>query len=234
MWMRTDWTSGGYRLSKRHVCCSRQRTDSINSARSLCATIRRPPTSLTCGWKRRAGQSVSDHLGLGRAVRHSQLMGDERFRPFIIVHELGHLIYDLFDEYVGDGGAAECLGGTTSNACIMESSASDGDRFGNAGGGGPLVSGRVRRFCVTSNHDPDGDTRQDQRRAEACWISMRDNHPDLSVPAGFPVGADQADADAIAWTVLQSDPRFALVIDRSGSMQGNKLAQAKIGAEFAR
>jgi von Willebrand factor type A domain/IgA Peptidase M64 len=179
-----------------------------------------------------AGQSFSDHLGLGRAGKHSQLMGDERFRPFIIVHELGHLLYDLFDEYTGDGGAAECLGGTTANACFMEGGASDGDRFGNAGGGGALVSGRIRRFCVTSNHDPDGDTRQEQRRSEACWISMGDNYPDLSVPVGLPVGADPADADAITWVVLESDPRFALVIDRSGSMQGNKLTQAKIGADW--
>ena len=114
------------------------------------------------------GASSSSH-GFAVPGEHSTLMADERFRPFIILHEFAHYAYDVFDEYAGDAGAAECIGGTTANACIMEVGFAQGDRFGATGQGGALVEGRVKHFCVASNHDPDGDTRQDARRGHSCW-----------------------------------------------------------------
>ncbi|MCD2443052.1 VWA domain-containing protein [Agromyces sp. SYSU K20354] len=178
------------------------------------------------------GRSVSAVDALGSETAHMTLYGDERFKPFIVIHEFGHYGYGVYDEYNGSAGAAECIGGTTSDACIMESAWSDGDRFGNAATGGALVSGRVSEFCVAGNHDPDGDTDQDEVHGVACWQTMVANHPGLTVPAGTPSAPAPGGAGTITWVVLAPEQRYVLVIDRSGSMQGNKIDQALIGSDW--
>lgn len=179
------------------------------------------------------GPSASSHK-FGRAGEHCTLMADERFRPFIILHEFSHYAYDVFDEYTNAPGDAdaECIGGSTSNACIMESSAMDGDRFGNNGEGGPLVQGRVREYCVASNHDPDGDTRQHVRRGHSCWESMVVRFPDLVAPTDIPSSSSPGTVPNINWIVLEDEQRVLLVVDRSASMAGGKLQEAQIGAHW--
>jgi len=178
------------------------------------------------------GRSSSAVRGLGSETAHMTLYGDERFKPFIIVHEFGHYGYGVYDEYEGSAGAAECIGGTTSDACIMESSWTDGDRFGNSATGGALVTGRVSEFCVPGNHDSDSDTYQDEQRGVACWSTMTSTFPGLTAPAGTPTAAAPGGAGAINWVVLAPEQRYVLVIDRSGSMQGNKMAQALVGSTW--
>lgn len=177
------------------------------------------------------GQSGSSHR-FGTVGEHCTLMADERFKPFIVLHEFSHYAYDVFDEYAGPSGNAECIGGSVSNACIMESSFMDGDRFGNNGGGGALVPGRVREYCVASNHDPDGDTRQHARRGHSCWESMVVRFPDLVAPTGTPSSSSPGTVPNLKWTVLEDEQRVMLVIDRSASMAGGKLQEAQIGSHF--
>lgn len=176
------------------------------------------------------GSGSSHHYG--QLGEHSTLMADERFRPFIILHEFSHYAYDVFDEYAGSGGSADCIGGNTANACIMESSWLDGDRFGNNGAGGALIEGRVKHFCVPENHDPDGDTRQDQRRNQSCWESMVGRFPTLTMPASAPLTQSPGNVPQIVWTILAPEQRYLLVVDRSGSMAGNKLMNAKDGCHW--
>lgn len=160
------------------------------------------------------------------------LYGDERHKPFIVIHEFGHYGYGVYDEYEGSAGAAECIGGTTSDACVMESSWADGDRFGNSATGGALVTGRVSEFCVAGNHDADSDTYQDEQRGVSCWQTMTSTFPGLTAPAGTPTGAAPGGAGAINWVILAPEQRYVLIIDRSGSMQGNKMAQALVGSTW--
>ena len=178
------------------------------------------------------GRSSAAIRGLGSETAHMTLYGDERFKPFVVVHEFGHYGYGVYDEYEGSAGPAECIGGTTSDACIMESAWSDGDRFGNSATGGALVTGRVSEFCVAGNHDPDSDSYQDEQRGVACWQTMTTTFPGLTAPAGTPVAADPGGAGAINWVVLAPEQRYLLVIDRSGSMLGNKMAQALVGSTW--
>lgn len=184
-----------------------------------------------CWLMEAAGRSVSSH-GFAQPGEHCTLMADERFKPFIILHEFSHYAYDVFDEYAGDGGAAECIGGTTENACILESSWTDGDRFGAGGDGGPLVEGRVKHYCVASNHDPDGDTRQDQRRNQSCWESMVGRFPDLVMPSSPPSTSSAGNVPNIGWVILAPERRYMLVVDRSGSMTGAKLREAQAGCHW--
>lgn len=176
------------------------------------------------------GESSSRHGGIGRPGIFAHLWGDERMHPFIVVHELGHLLYHLHDEYDSASSlGTACVGGSTSDACIMEGSVNDGDRFDVDGA---LIIGRMRRFCVASNHDPDQDTRQDSNHNESCWETMGGAGFDLIIPDDLPFGADPNDAEPPSFLQLVTVPRFAIVLDRSGSMVGEKLQQAKIGAHF--
>jgi hypothetical protein len=114
----------------------------------------------------------------------------------------------------------------------MEAGWGDGDRFGGNATGGALVAGRVSEFCVAGNHDPDSDTDQDRVRGQSCWETMVATFPGLTAPGGTPTGPAPGGASAIDWVVLQPEQRFVLVIDRSGSMQGNKLTEARFGADW--
>lgn len=210
-----DATDGQHRLGTVWVC------NNSSGGRNADAWLLEPD-----------GRSVSAISGLGSETAHMTLYGDERFKPFIIIHEFGHYAYGVFDEYEGSAGPAECIGGTTSDACIMETGWGDGDRFGNTATGGALVSGRVSEFCVAGNHDPDNDTYQDEQRGGACWPTMVATFPGLTAPAGTPAAAAPGGAGAINWVVLAPEQRYVLVIDRSGSMQGNKIAQALVGSAW--
>lgn len=178
------------------------------------------------------GRSSSAVDALGNETAHMTLYGDERFKPFIVIHEFGHYGYGVYDEYAGSGGDAECVGGTTSDACIMEAGWGSGDRFGNSATGGALVTGRVSEFCVSGNHDPDSDSYQDEIHGESCWQTIVDNYPGMTIPAGTPTAAAPGGAGTISWVVLAPEQRFVLVIDRSGSMLGNKMQQALTGSDW--
>ncbi|HEX8103181.1 MAG TPA: VWA domain-containing protein [Solirubrobacteraceae bacterium] len=166
--------------------------------------------------------------GLGVAGAHMTLYGDERFRPFVILRLFAPYAYGVWDEWFGPGGApAGCLDDGTSDACIMEGPWDEGDRFGDHGTGGALVSGRYRRFCTAGNHDPDHDTLQEARHHESCWATMVAAFPELDQPPAAP------SFTGIDWVLVSPGQRFVLVVDRSGSMgDEDKLAQARFGAQW--
>ena len=180
------------------------------------------------------GRSNSPCPGLGRGSVHQTLFADERFKPFVLLHEFGHYAYGVFDEYCGttaDDGLS-CIGGSTSDACIMETAWNEGDRFGDNGNGGPLVPGRVSEFCVPGNHDPNNDTYQSTKNHESCWQTMVAAFPGLSLPSGTPTANPPAGAGSITWTILEEQQQFVLVLDRSGSMAGPKIGETRFGADW--
>src|SRR6266511_3654933 len=133
------------------------------------------------------GLSLSDVSGLGTPSGHMTLCGDERFKPAVIVQQFAPYAYGLYDEYSGPGRMpAECIGGTTSDACIMEASWPDGDRFGADGTGGPLVTGRISEFCVADNHDPDRNTNQEHAHGQSCWETIVHAFPAMTAPIPKP------------------------------------------------
>lgn len=180
------------------------------------------------------GRSSAGGLGaLGTETTHMTLYGDERHKPFVVLHELVHYLYGPADEYSGSAGDAECIGaGPPNDACVMERGWWEGDRFGNDATGGALVTGAFNELCVASNHDSDGDTYQDSIWGQSCWQTMVASFPGLTGPAGIPAGPAPAGASAINWVLLAPDERFILALDRSGSMQGEKFADAQFGATW--
>jgi von Willebrand factor type A domain len=129
--------------------------------------------------------------------------------------------------------AAECSNVANSRYCIMEKSRGAAGTL-NASGAWTPATNPVIEFCSNSNHDPDLDTQQESRNNDSCWetIVIRPGYTGLSAPdpaaAGPTTGFTAPD-----WIVLDKQPRFAVMVDRSGSMsQGNKMPDARHGAVF--
>jgi Mg-chelatase subunit ChlD len=159
------------------------------------------------------------------AEGHGTLGFDEKDFPFIIVHEFGHYGYDCGDEYQGDGCTAEVA------SCIMESEKNQGDRFE----AGAFVEGDVVEWCVEANHDPNGDTKQDDydyggETGHSCWYAIN-FHWGAAMPSAIPDGTRTTGADPVDIVVLEKQTRIALVLDRSGSMSGAAITEAQIGAD---
>ena len=178
-----------------------------------------------------AGTSSSYVDALGTPVLHMNLKSDEKNKPFVIVHEFGHYGLGLYDEYIGPSGeSAECTGDPSTGACIMEHGYWDGDQIDDAGN---LTEGDVNEFCTDVDHDPDKDTKQESEHGEPCWETIQDNYPDVDVPAGLPNAPTPGGHEEVEWILLAEDPRFALVLDKSGSMGAyNAIAGVRYGADY--
>lgn len=128
---------------------------------------------------------------------------------------------------------AECSSVANSNYCIMEKSRSAAGYF-DAAGNWQTVPNPVTEFCSASNHDPDNDTAQEDSHGKSCWetIVERAEFDTLNVPDPASGVAPAGFTDP-NWFVLDKQPRFALVLDRSGSMStGNKMADAQHGTVY--
>jgi hypothetical protein len=169
--------------------------------------------------------------GLGLPVSHMFLYGDEKEKPFVIVHEFGHYGYGLYDEYSGPSGDAECVESpANATASIMEGG------WWQAPGvdGGDGYIREISEFCVPSNHDPDHNTEQEDENGESCWETMNHYYPDLVMPAGLPQEGPTSGGDDIVWLELEPETRLVLCIDHSGSMDSPswKMDFAKLAAQL--
>ena len=129
--------------------------------------------------------------------------------------------------------AAECSEVANSNYCIMENSRDAAGYFDGAGTWIPAAN-PVTEYCTPSNHDPDSDTAQEDAHGKSCWevIVERDEFSALIAPDPAS-GVEPADYEPLEWIVLDKQPRFTLVMDRSGSMStGHKMADAQHGAVY--
>jgi hypothetical protein len=165
--------------------------------------------------------------GLGAVDLHAVLMGDERRKPFIVIHEFAHYAFGVWDEYED---ATQCTNDTATGACIMEWGWPQGDQLA---ADGTLIPGVISEFCVPDNHDPDLGTEQQAQNGESCWETMVDQFADLTIPAALPGGPEPGGHDPVEWIVLADVSRFSLVLDRSGSMAtGNAISGVRYGADY--
>jgi hypothetical protein len=230
-----DATDGKHQLGTVHVCLNSLGGDAADAW--LLGTAGTPHSG---GYATLGTSSAGVHITLGNG---------EIYHPLQIVHELGHYIYGLRDEYLIPGVSEKCLGHTgadgtgsaLSNACIMEANQTDGDQWVTATDS--WSAGDISEFC-SADHTLINE--QQSVNMQSCWDTMEGGaviatSPSLMMSSGYhdlspvptapgetaPTGADQ-----IGWVVLESTQRFVLVIDRSGSMMGDKLTEAKFGADW--
>lgn len=165
--------------------------------------------------------------GLGTTNLHCVLQGDERKKPFIVLHEFAHYAFGVWDEYEDP---TQCTNDTSTGACVMEWGWTQGDQLQDDG---TLIPGLISEFCTVGNHDPDGGTEQEALNGESCWETIVGAFPDVALPAGLPGGPAPAGHDAVEWILLADASRFSLVLDRSGSMStGNAIAGVRFGADY--
>ena len=128
---------------------------------------------------------------------------------------------------------AECSDVHNSNYCIMENSRDAAGYFDSTGSWN-TVSHPVTEFCVASNHDPDGDTAHENRHRKSCWetIVNKSEFKNIRIP-NVPSDTSPSTPDDLQWIELEKQPRFSLVLDRSGSMGGGrKMPEAQHGAIY--
>ena len=128
---------------------------------------------------------------------------------------------------------AECADVANTNYCIMEKSRAAAGYFNDAGVWIPAAN-PVTEFCSPSNHDPDEDTMQEDLYGKSCWEVIIEKEGLSSLVLPDPAGSGPtAGWTEAQWISLEKQPRFALVLDRSGSMStGNKMADAQHGAIY--
>lgn len=153
--------------------------------------------------------------------------------PGNIVHELGHYMLGLHDEYAGPFGPAECIADAhVAGTCIMQ----EASNSIQVTAGGPIWFSagdtRVTEFCHDVAPNPahrhgaaGGTTWQQQANGASCWSAITSNFPDLVAPTGAPglptPGAAADDVGLVTMKPLVATRRFVLVLDRSGSMASN-------------
>jgi hypothetical protein len=125
-----------------------------------------------------------------------------------IAHEWAHYAFEIYDEYKGSGGAAECVAATPATACLM-------DNYKIA------AYEDASEFCWSGNHDPDSDSDQDNVHNESCWETIQERFPSMTNPAGAPTEAAPGAFVEPTFQVLTNPTlRVVFVLDNSGSMNG--------------
>ncbi len=174
---------------------------------------------------------------------------------FTLAHEWGHYAYGLYDEYVlktGDtqsvpsimtnqwcaaGGYACPTGFTSPDLDFLEFSTNQVVPF--SGGGG--TNSQLRKFGISAWDTLVQSTNNDPKctvsNAASC-VPSRTRYTNLAAvkpPSGSDYTVNNSEAscrDSLDIRWMQSDIINELVIDRSGSMGGTPLANAKIGASL--
>lgn len=153
---------------------------------------------------------------------------------YTIAHEHAHHAYGVLDEYSGPDAtgtqrvAAECKAPpdvATDSFCLMDNYYIRGGRaFGGAY--------TLNEFCVASNHDPDADTYQQTVHGRSCWTQIA-NHPKrpASAPGGLPVEASPG-PHTVDFHDGVGSLQIVFVLDRSGSMSGERIDFAKRAANL--
>lgn len=148
---------------------------------------------------------------------------------YTVAHEFAHHVYGVADEYKNTSdNPAECASSnnSTDDFCLMDNYFTRGSRTNSA-------NYSLNEFCVSSNHDPDGDTVQENFYKESCWahISSPKQKRRATAPQGLPGGG--VFPHNITFNNKGSGLRVMIVIDRSGSMTiDQRINLAKSGANL--
>ncbi len=153
------------------------------------------------GKDKKANAYIYPYAGTSETGSKIYIKDDEKLKPHTIVHELGHFLFDLGDEYKKrPNGTYErrCRTDPTTGRCLMEFGASDGVHINQTG---DVVQGPVQYFCY-AEHDPDRDTEQQIRRRMSCWDWIKVVHPGVTIPTGT-ISTQLAGEDLPTWTLTQ-------------------------------
>src|SRR5262249_7128212 len=177
-----------------------------------------------------------------------------------LTHELCHYLYDLGDEY--ENGAVCLGNPATHACMMERYAVQDYTLWKHVNntyfydwahffpafqsGNTVLQQGQVTEFCHAENHDPtQNDDQNNYNHEQSCWTYITDHgnatptrNPLIPVygltAPGFagPTSASPGLPAPVTCTELIPVQRYMLVLDKSESMNGTKLSQLKVGANF--
>ncbi len=175
-------------------------------------------------------------LGFGEISGGHMLIGVPNIidRPGLLVHELGHYVWDLYEEYLDENGnAGFCIDDAlASGCCIMQADSNSIDLSSGTPlwtqptAGEPLVT----QFCqhnhavANFNHrETLPRTLQELEHGVDCWRKIREHTPSLTLlgtspPVPLPSDAAPDPIPPVTMVEVNSGSRFVLALDRSGSM----------------
>ncbi|QDU67984.1 VWA domain-containing protein [Engelhardtia mirabilis] len=194
-----------------------------------------------------AGDAASgSHLnGLGVPGRHITISQVHRgtsgavLGQFALVHESGHYLFGLYDEHRGQIGTDPTTVAHPLHFCFEPSGVGSGSIMD--GGSGLAPSNLRTEFCTDLEHnaglaDALGSpvlTAQAAQLGTSCWARMVSSGVGaLVAPLETPT-SDVAGHQPVAFASEVGELAVVLVLDRSGSMGGEALAQTKLGAKLA-
>ncbi len=176
---------------------------------------------------------ASAHIGgLGTSGLHVTVYNDTHTQDipsvrghFGVVHEFGHYVFALYDEYIGeDGTPTSCISPDSTIASIMD------------GGTTVQPSNQRTEWALAGDQEACEDTWQYQERDMMDWpwivqyVADKYNST-LSAPSAYNITMPSGH-QALTFNYYECQIRAVVCLDRSGSMGGTKLATAKEGANL--
>ncbi|MCK4303685.1 MAG: VWA domain-containing protein, partial [Candidatus Eisenbacteria sp.] len=155
---------------------------------------------------------------------HTQNVATARGQ-FGIVHEFGHYVFALYDEYKDTAGnSTSCISPTSTIASIMD--------------GGTTVQPNNQRteWSIPAYQANCSNTAQFQKRGMTCWPWIEDYvKKEYGATLTAPTAYDQsmpAGHQALTFNYYDCKVRAVVCLDRSGSMSGDKMTTAKAGGRL--
>ncbi len=150
-------------------------------------------------------------------------------QPGLLVHELGHYAFGLWDENAGPGGATTCVNDDDDTyTCVMQRSRNS---IQLPVGAPPRwhPSNVVTEFCsdrhpTFPHRTSEPKTWQQHHKGESCWqtIDKITKYGTVDRPPGAPVTTGTIPNPVpVPMVPAVADGRYVLVLDRSGSMSTN-------------
>jgi len=202
-----------------------------------------------------ANANIEGLGGIGRILLHQEDKDNEYdSKGYVtIVHEMGHYVFGLYDEYMGyvyDGnkwviseqenfaGCAKCTGNSSSPACLMDASRK--------------VNNHRTEWCTPINDEKwntehnqgcneNGKTYknvQEYIKNNSCWETIVDICKDkykviLTMPTSEPSTTLPSGHEDINWNIMNGELRAVIAIDKTiRTMYGDNIELAKLGGNI--
>ncbi len=132
--------------------------------------------------------------------------------PLVTIHEIGHYVITLGDEYWG--AIRVCQNDPATHQCIMEFGRNFGLQLDNCGEVAELQPPDVvGQFCFGDHpHVPiplPTPNRQEYRHRQSCWETLHKLYPMVALPTGTPIANT---LQPIQWIELPTVSRYAISI----------------------
>ena len=146
--------------------------------------------------------------------------------PVCTVHEIGHYVGTLGDEYLGT--SRVCQNNLATHQCIMEFSRDFGLQLDDCGEIAKVQPSQVvNQFCFTGHpHVPlplPTNNGQEFKHRQSCWKTLKTVYPKLALPTRVPIVKT---IQPLQWVELSSILKFAIAIPPNPAFASLPVARA--------